>query len=127
MKTTRIPHAPGTPLPELDEFLEPFRVLHFSRSEGAHALEHYVTGLLTDHPNKNCDTIASVVPATSEQSLQGLLTEMVWDEDDLNRQRVRRGCSPCPARATPSSSSTTLASPSRASPPSASSVSIRAP
>jgi SRSO17 transposase len=89
MKTTRIPHAPSTPLPELAEFLAPFRV-HFQRSEGPQTLERYLTGLLTEHPNKNCDTIAQVVPDTSEQRLQGLLTSIDWDEDDLNRQRVER-------------------------------------
>jgi SRSO17 transposase len=45
--------------------------------------------MFTQHPNKNCDTIAQVVPGTSEQSLQGLLTNMLWDEDDLNEQRVK--------------------------------------
>jgi SRSO17 transposase len=89
MKTTRIPHAPSTPLPELAEFLAPFRV-HFQRSEGPQALERSLTGLLTEHPNKNCDTLAQVVPGTSEQRLQGLLTTINWDEDDLNRQRVER-------------------------------------
>src|SRR5947207_15425128 len=90
MKTTsRIPLAPAQPLPALAEFLEPFGV-HFARSEGPHALERYLTGLLTEQRNKNCDTIAQVVPGTSEQSLQGLLTSMAWDHDDLNRQRVRR-------------------------------------
>jgi SRSO17 transposase len=88
MKTTRIPHAPGTPLPELAEFLEPFRA-HFKSSEGPQAPERYLTGLLTEHPNKNCDTIAQVVPGTSEQRLQGLLTTIDWDEDDANRRRVR--------------------------------------
>jgi hypothetical protein len=62
MKSTRIAHAPSTPLPELAEFLAPFRV-HFTRSEGPAALERYLTGLLTEHPNKNCDTIAQVSPA----------------------------------------------------------------
>jgi SRSO17 transposase len=89
MKTIRIPHAPSTPLPELAEFLAPFRV-HFQRSEGPQALERYLTGLLTGHPNKNCDTLAQVVPGPSEPRLQGLLTAMAWDEDDLNRQRVGR-------------------------------------
>lgn len=74
-------------MPELDEFLRPFHV-HFARSEATHALERYLTGMFTEHPNKNCDTIAAVVPDTSEQSLQGLLTAMSWDEDDLNQQRV---------------------------------------
>ena len=74
-------------MPALDEFLRPFHV-HFARSEATHALDRYLTGMLTEHPNKNCDTLAQVVPGTSEQSLQGLLTAMRWDEDDLNRQRV---------------------------------------
>ena len=85
--TKREPLAPSEPMPALDEFLRPFHV-HFARSEATHALERYLTGMLTEHPNKNCDTIAAVVPDTSEQSLQGLLTDMAWDEDDLNRQRV---------------------------------------
>lgn len=85
----RVPHAP-TELPaELAEFLAPFRV-QFARAEPRHALGRYLTGLLTDHPNKNCDTLAAVVPGTSGQRLQGLLTDMRWDEDALNRQRVER-------------------------------------
>ena len=88
MNTIRIPHVPSAPLPELAEFLAPFRV-HFHRSEGPQTLERYLTGLLSEHPNKNCDTLAQVVPGTSEQRLQGLLTSIDWDEDDLNRQRVQ--------------------------------------
>src|SRR4051812_6230002 len=60
------------------------------RSEGPQTLERYLTGLLTEHPNKNCDTLAQVVPGTSEQRLRGLLTTIDWDEDDLNRRRVQR-------------------------------------
>src|SRR5512135_1077233 len=90
MKTvSRIPHAPASALPELAEFLLPFHV-QFRRSEGRQALERYLTGLLTEHPHKNCDTIAQIVPGTSEQRLQGLMTSIDWDEDDLNRQRVQR-------------------------------------
>src|SRR5262245_21698080 len=85
---TRIPHAPAAALSELDDFLRPFHV-HFARAEGPRALERYLTGLLTEHPNKNCDALAAIVPGTSEQSLQGLLTAMSWDHDDLNAQRVR--------------------------------------
>jgi len=87
--TTRMPQAPSQPLDDLAAFLQPLRV-HFARSEGPHALERYLTGLLTELPNKNCDTIAQAVPGTSEQQLQGLLTTTAWNEDDLNRQRVRR-------------------------------------
>jgi SRSO17 transposase len=84
---TRIPQAPRVPIPELVEFLEPFQV-KFKRRESQAAMERYLTGLLTDHPNKNCDTLASIVPGSSEQQLQGLLTQMVWEADGLNRQRV---------------------------------------
>lgn len=87
--TSRIPLAPTAPLPELQAFLQPFHV-QFTRSEGRQSLERYLTGLLTEHPNKNCDTLAQVVPGTSEQRLQGLLTQIHWDHDDLNRQRVRQ-------------------------------------
>lgn len=90
-KQTRVPQAPAEPLPELDEFLSEFRVV-FARREGRTAMERYLTGLLSEHPNKNCDTLAAVVPETSEQQLQGLLTQMVWDEQELNRRRVRKLC-----------------------------------
>jgi SRSO17 transposase len=76
-------------LPELQEFLASFEV-RFRRPEGRAALERYTTGLLTDLPNKNCDTIAQAVPGTSEQRLQEFLTNMSWDEEDLNRQRVQK-------------------------------------
>jgi len=82
-------HASPTTLPELDEFLSTFQV-HFRRSEGEASLERYLTGLLTELPNKNCDTMASAVPGTSEQRLQEFLTNMQWDEQDLNRQRVEK-------------------------------------
>jgi len=86
-KETRIPQVPSEPIPELAEFMAPFRV-HFRRVESQTAIDRYVAGLLTDHPNKNCDTLAEVIPDTNEQQLQGLLTNMVWDEEDLNHQRI---------------------------------------
>jgi SRSO17 transposase len=88
-KVERIAQAGSEPDPELDEFIDSFRVT-FHRRESRETAERYLTGLLSEHPNKNCETIAEVVPNTNAQSLQGLLTEMVWDEEDLNRQRVER-------------------------------------
>ena len=86
-KQERMPQAPRTPLPELAEFLAPLRV-QFTQGPSAETLRQYVTGLLSEHPNKNCDTLAEVVPETSGQQLQYLLTDMVWDEQALNRQRI---------------------------------------
>jgi SRSO17 transposase len=82
-------HASPASLPELDDFLSTFKV-HFRRREAQAALERYLTGLLTQLPNKNCDTMAQAVPGTHEQRLQGLLTTMHWDEEDLKRQRVKK-------------------------------------
>ena len=87
--TTRVPRAPEAPLPELAEFLAPFEV-HFVQRPSVKSLERYVTGLLTEHPTKNCDTLATVLPGTSEQRLQYLLTDMAWDHADLNQQRVEQ-------------------------------------
>ena len=75
-------------MPELAEFLAPFTVT-FTQRPSARVLERYCTGLLTEHPNKNCDTLAQVVPGTSEQQLQHLMSDMAWDAVALNRQRVQ--------------------------------------
>jgi SRSO17 transposase len=82
-------HASPAELPELQEFLASFQV-RFRRPEGRLALERYTIGLLTEVPNKNCNTLAQAVPGTSEQRLQEFLTNMQWDEEDLNRQRVQK-------------------------------------
>jgi SRSO17 transposase len=82
-------HASPASLPELDAFLSTFKV-RFRRREAQVALERYLTGLLTELPNKNCDTLAQAVPGTHEQRLQGFLTTMQGDEEELNRQRVEK-------------------------------------
>jgi SRSO17 transposase len=82
-------HASPDELLELKEFLGSFQV-RFRRPEGVETLERYMTGLLTELPNKNCDTMALAVPGTSEQRLQEFLTNMYWEEEDLNRQRVQK-------------------------------------
>jgi SRSO17 transposase len=85
----RLPQAPRAPLPELAEFLAPLRG-HFTQGPSAETLRQYLTGLLSEHPNKNCDTLAEVVPETNPQQFHHLLTDLVWDEHALNRQRIAR-------------------------------------
>lgn len=89
LPTLRLPQAPPAPLAEVAEFLAPFEV-QFCQRNSAENLERYVTGLLTEQPTKNCDTLAQVVPGTTQQRLHHLLTELSWDETALNRQRVER-------------------------------------
>jgi SRSO17 transposase len=94
-------HASPESLAELQEFLGHFQV-RFRRREGRAALERYTTGLLTELPNKNCDTMAQAVPATSQQRLQEFLTNMAWDEEDLNRQGCCSWMTPAfPSKARP--------------------------
>src|SRR4030095_9187599 len=88
-KQERLPQAPRAPLPELAEFLAPLRV-HFTQGPSAETLRQYLTRFLSAHPNKNCDTLAEIVPETTEQRFPHLLTDMVWDETARNRQRSAR-------------------------------------
>jgi SRSO17 transposase len=89
MDTPPPPKAAPTPLPELDRFLQPYRSL-FQRAQSRQSLDRYVTGLLTDLPRKNCDTIAATVAGTSTERLQHLLTDADWQASVLDDQRVRQ-------------------------------------
>jgi len=86
-KPARLPQAPRAPLPELAEFLAPLRV-YFTQGASAETLRQYLTGLLSEHLNKKCDTLAEAVPETNQQQFNHLLTDMMWDESALNRQRI---------------------------------------
>lgn len=74
-------------LPERATYLEPFAPL-FRRSTSRASLERYRTGLLTDLPRKNCDTIAAAVAGTSTERLQPLVTDATWEPQALDQQRV---------------------------------------
>src|SRR5438309_3491641 len=95
MESPTVPKASPDPLPEVAAFLAPFAPL-FRRTESRESLERYVTGLLTDLPRKNCDTIAAAVAGTTTERLQHLLTDADWDARALDEARVKRlvGVSP---------------------------------
>jgi hypothetical protein len=88
MQTPVVPKASPDILPELATYLAPFASL-FRRSTSRASVERYLTGLLTDLPRKNCDTIAAAVAGTSTERLQHLLTDATWDPQALDQQRVR--------------------------------------
>jgi SRSO17 transposase len=89
MATHVVPKASPDPLPELATYLTPFAPL-FRRSTSRASVERYLTGLLTDVPRKNCDTIAAAVAGTSTERLQHLLTDATWEPQALDQQRVQR-------------------------------------
>jgi hypothetical protein len=80
-------HTSPAALPELQAFLGAFQV-RFRRPEGRAALERYTTGLLTELPTKNGDTIAQAMPGTSAQRLQEFLTRLFR----ISRARVEGAC-----------------------------------
>lgn len=87
MNTLMLPKGSPDPLPELEAFLKPFAPL-FRRETSRRTLEHYVTGLLTDLPRKNCEAVAQAISHTSLEQLQHLLTDAAWDPLALDEQRV---------------------------------------
>src|SRR5262245_59463703 len=87
MNTPVVPKASPETLPELATYLAPFAPL-LRRSTSRASVERYLTGLLTDLPRKNCDTIAAAVAGTSTERLQHLLTDATWEPQALDRQRV---------------------------------------
>src|SRR6201993_3221876 len=87
MNTSVVPKASPETLPELATYLEPFAPL-FRRSTSRESVERYLTGLLTDLPRKNCDTVAAAVAETSTERLQYLLTDATWDPQAIDQQRV---------------------------------------
>jgi SRSO17 transposase len=87
MNTLTLPKGSPDPLPELAAFLAPFASL-FRRATSSRSMERCITGLLTNLPRKNCETIAQAVAATSLEQLQHLLTDAAWDPLALDEQRV---------------------------------------
>src|SRR5262249_10354728 len=88
MNTHVVPKASPDPLPELATYLAPFAPF-FRRSTSRASLERYLTGLLTDLPRKNCDTIAAAVAGTSTERLPHLLTDATWDPQALYQPRAQ--------------------------------------
>jgi len=95
MNIKAVPKAAPTPLPELETYLEPFTKL-FRRSWSRQSCERYITGLLTDLPYKNCETIAAALAGTSTERLQHLLTDADWDALALHQRRVEHWLSLSP-------------------------------
>jgi SRSO17 transposase len=88
MNMKAVPKAAPTPLPELETYLKPFTKL-FRRRWSRQSCERYITGLLTDLPHKNCETIAAALAGTSTERLQHLLTDADWDALALHQLRVQ--------------------------------------
>jgi SRSO17 transposase len=88
MNTPVVPKASPETLPELATYLAPFAPL-FRRSTSRASVERYLTGLLTDLPRKNCDTIAAAVAGTSTERLQHLLTDATWNPQTLDQHRIQ--------------------------------------
>lgn len=76
------------PIPELKEFLRPFRQF-FYRLESLRTLERYCTGLLVELEHKSGAAVAEAVAGLSDSALYRLMTESRWNPQALNQQRVK--------------------------------------
>jgi SRSO17 transposase len=88
MDTLFSPKASADVLPELATFLVPLLPV-FGYAQSRQSVGRYVTGLLSDLPRKNAETIAATVADTSLERLQHLLTDAAWDPLALDEARVR--------------------------------------
>lgn len=75
--------------PEVPELLSAFQV-RCRRPEGAAALARSLTGLLTELPNQNGETMVQAVPGPSAQRWPEFLPNRQGDEIVLNRQQVQK-------------------------------------
>lgn len=73
--------------PGIDDYLAPF-FKYFHRSEGRDLAQSYVVGLMLDGERKSVEPMSEKVNA-SERSMQRLLTEVKWDEEEVIRQYRR--------------------------------------
>src|SRR2546430_13704343 len=87
MKTPVVPKASPETLPELVTYLTPFAPL-FRRSTSRESVERYLTGLLTDLPRKNCDTIATAEAGALDESLQHFLYPSISETPALYQQTL---------------------------------------
>jgi SRSO17 transposase len=76
------------PLVDLAAFLAPFGT-PVRRSESRHALERYVTGLVSDLPRKTASDLGRAVAGTNAQRLQELLTRTTWNAEAMDRLRIQ--------------------------------------
>jgi len=76
-----------TIFPGIDDYLAPF-FKYFHRSEGRDLTQSYVVGLMLDGKRKSVEPMSEKVNA-SERSMQRLLTEVKWDEEEVIREYRR--------------------------------------
>jgi SRSO17 transposase len=79
------PTAAPDAVPELAAYLAPF----FHRPS-QHSWERYLTGLLSDRPRKNGETIAAAVAGTSSARWPHLLSAAPWDPRARDQARVQQ-------------------------------------
>ncbi|WP_170109722.1 transposase [Melghirimyces profundicolus] len=66
----------------MEDFLRPYHEL-FIRKEPRQTLERYVTGLLSDLPRKNGETIGAWLEGVNYHRIYSFLVTSRWDERTL--------------------------------------------
>ena len=84
-----ISRAPILPNPALREYVGRFKGV-FGRRETVRNAEIYLTGLCSDLPHKNGETMEAAIPGADQEDIYNFLVRSTWSPEALDRARVEQ-------------------------------------
>ena len=84
-----IGRAPILPNPDLREYVRRFKGV-FGRRETVSNAEIYMTGLCSDLPHKNGETMEAAIPGANQEDIYNFLVRSTWSPEALDRARVEQ-------------------------------------
>ena len=89
IKPEAIGRAPILPNQGLREYVQSFKGV-FGRRETVRNAEIYVTGLCSDLPHKNGETMEAAIPGADQQDIYNFLVRSTWSPEALDQARVEQ-------------------------------------
>ena len=89
IKPESIGRAPILPNPGLRAYVQGFKHV-FGRRERVRNAEIYMTGLCSDLPHKNGETMEAAIPGADQEDIYNFLVRSTWLPEALDRARVER-------------------------------------
>ena len=84
-----IGRAPILPNPDLSEYVRRFKGV-FGRRETVSNAEIYMTGLCSDLPHKNGETMEAAIPGANQEDIYNFPARSTWSPEALDRARVEQ-------------------------------------
>lgn len=89
IKPESIGRAPILPNPGLRAYVQGFKHV-FGRRETVRNAEIYATGLCSDLPHKNGETMEATIPGANQEDIYNFLARSTWSPESLDRARVEQ-------------------------------------